>query len=91
MSYSATKSQARQNRTIFEMHADKRMDQLLREKNAERLKELQTCGESCVSCSHKQNKQYTLFCKLKKKVVQKYNICEKHAGSLLISATPVAV
>lgn len=68
----------RHNRAIFEMHSEQRMDQLLREKNKEKLKDLLACGESCKSCAHKRNKRLSLFCKLKNKVVQGYNVCEKH-------------
>lgn len=68
----------RHNRAIFEMHSERRIEQMLREGNKEKLKKLLACGESCKSCAHKRNKQLSIFCKLKNKVVQKYNICEKH-------------
>lgn len=81
MSYSGLKDVMRHNRAVFEMHSEKRMNQMLREGNKEKLKGLLACGESCKTCGHRQKKQLSLFCKLKNKVVQNYNICEKHLGA----------
>ena len=68
----------RHNRAVFESHANKRMDQMVRDGNREKLKQLQECGDSCKTCNNQQRKGLGIFCKAKKKVVQVYNICERH-------------
>ena len=86
MSYSGLKERMRHNRAVFESHADRRMDQMVRDSNREKLKQLQECGDSCKTCSNRQKKGLGLFCKAKKKVVQVYNICEKHVKAPVVAA-----
>lgn len=76
----------RHNRTVFESHSDRRMDQMVRDGNREKLKQLQECGDSCRTCGNQQKKGLGIFCKLKRKVVQVYNICEKHVKTPVVEA-----
>ncbi len=86
MSYSTAKRSAVQGRAVFVSHSDRRMDQMVRDGNREKLKQLQECGDSCRTCGNQQKKGLGIFCKLKRKVVHVYNICEKHVKTSVVEA-----
>ncbi len=60
---------------------------MLLEGNKEKRQTLQACGQSCGTCSNRQKRGLGLYCKLKSKVIQAYNFCEKHSAAAAKPAT----
>lgn len=51
---------------------------VLRAKEACHIADLKQQHESCTTCAHRLRQQYMDYCKVKRRHVHKYNICEKH-------------